>query len=245
MTTITTIIVMMTSRLVLAEINAWLPWLTDRFLRMAVQLLPEGEKERYYEEWSALLLDTPGKLSAAFRALDLIRGAWQLRPKEPRIPVPFKIPDSFTLHQVQIANSTAYPPGTFTPLVADKIGQTITKAEVLDIARGITKHYRADGYVLSQAVIPRQDLTTGVLRIRVVEGFINKVYVEGDTPAHDPRNLINAYSENVRSQKPININTLKSYMQLINKLPGVTARGATRPSRSTFGAADLFIRLIT
>jgi hemolysin activation/secretion protein len=161
----------------------------------------------------------------------------------PQTAIAGKLARQFTLQHVEVEDVTVYKPGTFDGLWTAKVGQTITLAEAREIARSITTRYRTDGYVLSQAVIPTQDLTTGTLRIRMVEGFIDKVYVENDRPESDRRHLIEGYAHKINRMHPLNTKTLERYMLLISDLPGVTARAIIRPSPGTFGAADLVIKV--
>jgi hemolysin activation/secretion protein len=166
----------------------------------------------------------------------------------PRIEIPQtaisgKLAQQFVLRAVAIEDATVYKEGAFESLYQGRIGQTITLAEAREIARGITTRYRTDGYVLSQAVIPNQDLSTGTLHIRMVEGFVDKVYVENDRPESDRRHLIEGYAQKINKMRPLNTRTLERYMLLISDLPGVTARAIIRPSPSTFGAADLVIKV--
>ncbi len=161
----------------------------------------------------------------------------------PQTAISGKLAQQFTLQHVVIDDVTVYKPGTFDSLYADKLGKTITLSEAREIARGITARYRSDGYVLSQAVIPNQNLKTGTLHIRMVEGFVDKVYVENDRPASDVRHLIEGYAHKINQMRPLNTKALERYMLLISDLPGVTARAIIRPSPATFGAADLVIKV--
>ena len=96
---------------------------------------------------------------------------------------------------------------------------------------------------LNAAVRSLAKYGTGTLKIRVVEGFVDKVYVENDRPASDRRHLIEGYAHKINQMRPLNTKTLERYMLLISDLPGVTARAIIRPSPSTFGAADLVIKV--
>lgn len=152
---------------------------------------------------------------------------------------------SFVLKSVEIVDDTVYPKGTFDPLFAGKVGKTTTLADLRVIAREITSRYRQDGYILSQAVIPSQKLGTGVLRIRVVEGFINKVSVNLDNPNADRRGLIAGFGRKISQTRPLSTEKLERYMLLINDIPGVKAKALLKPSTDTFGAADLVIDVTT
>lgn len=161
----------------------------------------------------------------------------------PGAPPSGKLSPQFTLHGIKLEGSTAYAPDVFEKLFAGDIGKAISLNHAREMVNGITLRYRKDGYILSEAVIPKQDLVDGVLHIRVIEGFIDKVVIENDNPARDRRGLIKSYAEKIRQEHPINERTLERYMLLINDLPGVTAKSFIQPSSDTFGAADLVIKV--
>lgn len=158
-------------------------------------------------------------------------------------PAAGKTAETFILHDVQIEDSTVYPAGTFSDLYKDSIGKRITLAQAQDIAGQITTRYHKDGYILSQAIIPEQNLKKGTLHIHVVEGFFDQIVIENDHPERDRRNLIKSYAEKIRKEQPVNIRTIERYMLLISDLPGVTAQSVIRPSSTTQGAADLVITI--
>ncbi len=153
----------------------------------------------------------------------------------------------FTLRALNLEGITAYPDHSFDNVFAAKINHSITFSEVVALARDITNRYRADGYVLSQALVTQQDLaqakSTGTLHIKVVEGFIHNVVIRNENPEADRRHLIAGYAEKITLEHPMNAKTLERYMLLINDLPGVIARAVIHPSPDTFGAADLTIEV--
>jgi hypothetical protein len=63
---LTAILTAATVGLLVEEAKAMLPWLSDRMLRIAVKLLPNDRKERYFEEWASHLADIPGPISKLF-----------------------------------------------------------------------------------------------------------------------------------------------------------------------------------
>src|SRR4029079_3942259 len=62
------------------------------------------------------------------------------------------------LRGVHVTGGTIYRPEQLAELYANMIGQTVTLAAVYDIAARITSKYGADGYVLSRAIVPPQEL---------------------------------------------------------------------------------------
>jgi hemolysin activation/secretion protein len=152
-------------------------------------------------------------------------------------PVPGAERINFTLRGLTVEGSTVYPAGEFAPLYANLIGQQVTLAQIFQIANQITLRYRQDGYILSRAVVPQQRIgADGMATIRVVEGFIANVNVQG------ARNLqVLGYGQRLQRFRPLRADQLERYLLLANDLPGVVARGVLSPSTTTEGASDLTI----
>ena len=144
----------------------------------------------------------------------------------------------FLLGEVQVSGNTALTTqalsSTWTPL----IGKPISLAEAFGVAAAISARYREAGFILSQAIIPPQDIRTvgvGVLRIRVIEGFVDKVSFTGRAPAR-----LQAYLAPVQSERPLRLGTLERALLLAGELPGVAAQANLRAS-ATPNASDLEI----
>ena len=144
---------------------------------------------------------------------------------------------SFVLAAVEIEGATAYDPDELLPLYQDLLGQEIALDAVFALADAITAHYRNDGYTLSQAIVPPQTIRAGVVRITVIEGFIDKVLVEGETRGR--AGLFRAWGEKIKASRPFNAAVLERYTLLANDLPGASVRAVLRPSETTPGAAEV------
>lgn len=143
----------------------------------------------------------------------------------------------FDLSGIVVDGSTVYQPNDFLPLYESILGKTVSLAHIFEIANAITAKYRADGYILSQAVVPAQRIRDGLVTIRVVEGFIDKISIEGNR--RDFRDLIGTYGEKIISSRPLHIEALERYLLLANDLPGHEVHSVLRPSKDISGAADL------
>lgn len=135
-----------------------------------------------------------------------------------------KIP--FMLKSVTIQGVTAYPAQTFLPVFEKSTGQNITVAELYDLVNKITATYRNDGYVLAKAILPPQEITEGHVKIRVVEGRLSNVRLEGERT--DSR-LLNTWAKAIQKQTPLNNKQLERYLLLMNDLPGIDAESTLRP----------------
>jgi hemolysin activation/secretion protein len=144
---------------------------------------------------------------------------------------------------VRVEGSTIYSPGELKSLYADLLGHQTTLQTVYDIAQRITAKYGSDGYVLSRAVVPPQqfDPKGAVVRIQVVEGWINKI--EWPKKLSRYRNFFTDYEAKITAERPINVRTLERYLLLGNDLPGLKFSTSLRPSAREVGASTLVVEV--
>lgn len=151
----------------------------------------------------------------------------------------------FELRSIEIIGASAYTEEQLKSVYADKIGQTITLADLYGIAGAMTRKYRNDGYILTQIVVPPQTIEDGTAKLQVVEGYIDRVGVQMEQGARAETEasmaLIRQYAARITTGEALNVKDLERYMLLINDLPGVSARGVLAPSKTKPGAADLNI----
>lgn len=144
----------------------------------------------------------------------------------------------FVLRDVNVAGATAFSEQELSSVYGDKVGTEISLADVYTIAAQLTNKFRNSGYILTQVVVPPQTIDGGVVRLNVVEGYIDQVVVEGAGSEHENA-LIREYASKIRTGGALNVRELERYLLLINDLPGVEARSVLSPSRNKVGAADL------
>jgi hemolysin activation/secretion protein len=135
-----------------------------------------------------------------------------------------RIGGTFVLGAVNITGATVFSSEelakSFDPYLASRVGQT----ELNKIVADITDRYRRAGYLLSYAVLPEQSVASGIVNIRVVEGFISDVRVEGTGYA---ARSAKAAAEALLKDRPLRTSTLERSLAIIRKIPGVTVKDAT------------------
>ncbi|MCB1581154.1 MAG: ShlB/FhaC/HecB family hemolysin secretion/activation protein [Rhodospirillales bacterium] len=146
----------------------------------------------------------------------------------------------FKLSQIEFEGVGVYDKADIQPLYASKLGTTVTLADVYAIATAMTNKYRNDGYILTQVIVPPQTIDGGRVKLRAVEGFVDKIAVTGDDQ-NSALKTIRAYARRVQSNGALNVEDLEKFLLLINDLPGVEARSILSPSKTTTGASDLRI----
>lgn len=157
-------------------------------------------------------------------------------PPEEVTPPPAAEQVRFRLESLQIQGATVYTQERLQQVVGSFLGQSVTLQELYAIADRITQLYRNDGYLLSRAIVPEQTIENGVVRIQVIEGFIEQVNFQG-APTEQLQRLIQ-FGEKITSNRPLNIRSLERYLLLMNDLAGFQVQAVLSPG-ATQGAALL------
>lgn len=144
----------------------------------------------------------------------------------------------FVLRSVSIAGAVAIPQDRLVTAYQSYIGKKVSQADLAAISVAVGDIYRADGFHLSRAMIPPQDVQSGEIHLQVVEGSIAEVALTGDgaeqfgvRPMLDP----------VLAEKPSRFTTLERQLLLINGRPGVRIEDT---ALEEIGAASGRFRLI-
>jgi len=130
---------------------------------------------------------------------------------------------TFTLNAVSLEGAQAIPESDLRSIYAAKIGEIVSLSEVFGFARAITKKYVERGYPLSLAYVPAQEIDGGEVRIRIVEGFIGEVTVEG--APRGARKRLRKLGEEIAADRPLRQSTLERYLLLANEIPGLSVTG--------------------
>lgn len=124
--------------------------------------------------------------------------------------------------------------------VADKVGRSMTLAEIYAIARDLTRYYQSQGYPLASVNVPQQRVDSGTVRLEVREGRIGQVRIEGQR-YYKQESLAKQLSE-LKSGDVVSSATLERELLLLNDLPGIEARVVILPG-SEPGTSDLLVKI--
>lgn len=172
------------------------------------------------------------------------------QPRQPRsVPEP-EVPDvdrqlppdqsdkvRFVLTGLEITGATVFTAGQLAAPHAGLIGREVSLTDMYRLADEITARYRNDGYILSKAIVPPQRISGGRVGIRIVEGYVNDVLIEGE--ANGRAGLFREMGERIKESRPLDNKVLERYSLLANDLPGVRAKAVLRPSQTVPGASDV------
>jgi hemolysin activation/secretion protein len=167
-------------------------------------------------------------------------------PKLPAAPKPAVVaPDgakdmTFVLKELTVEGSSVYSKGELLEAVKGKVGQEISVAELFDIAATLTARYRNDGYMLSTVVVPPQKIGSGKVVLKAVEGYLDRIVVEGVTS--NQKTTILSYLNKVIEQRPLKSKNLERYLLLVDDLSGLSLKTFVEPSLKNGGAATLTVK---
>lgn len=129
-----------------------------------------------------------------------------------------KIEQTFILSAVTIDGATVFTSEELAPIFEPYLASRVGQQEVNKIASDITQRYREAGFLLSYAVVPEQSVQSGIVRIRVVEGFVGNVRLAGKKR---PAMAVHGIFEKLTSERPLRRETLERAIALGRDVPGV------------------------
>ncbi len=146
-----------------------------------------------------------------------------------------------TLRAITLEGASADEREALQKLYAPYINQDITLDTIWKIAALITDYYQSHGYFLSRAMVPPQEVATGEVRIKIVEGFIHEIALDDTAKSNwQVRNWV----QKIRDEKPLNYASLERLLLRLNQLAGYQFRavlGVPDDSNAPEGATKLSI----
>lgn len=85
----------------------------------------------------------------------------------------------FFVSKISVTNSTVFSTAEFNPIIQPFQGRSVTREELAGVADAITQLYLNRGYITSRAVLIDQTVVNGVVQIRVIEGGVERIDIEG------------------------------------------------------------------
>jgi hemolysin activation/secretion protein len=145
----------------------------------------------------------------------------------------------FRLEQIILEGNTVYSSEELSQFYKDMIGTSITPQALFEIASRMTSFYRNNGYILSRAYVPIQEIEDGIVQIRILEGFIDDIQFEWADGAED--RMIKSYATRLKRERPLNNKSLERSLLLMKDLPGVTVSAVLKPSAKRKKASDMIL----
>lgn len=176
-------------------------------------------------------------VSAAMLGLLAVAPAWAANQPPGLSPSAL----AFTLQQVLLQGASAYRPEVLHAFYDPLLARPATEADIARMVSELTDYYRRGGYFLATVRVPKQRLDYGVLVVRVAEGALTGIRVEGD------RSLYSAAMERAAKRliaiRPITQPAFEQGVRSLSLTPGVAVSATVSPNARGDGQYDLVLNL--
>ncbi len=116
------------------------------------------------------------------------------------------------VRKIQVIGSTVFSTDELAKVTAPYENRELTSEDLEELRLALTLQYTERGYINSGAIIPDQDVTEGVITIRIIEGELTTIDVEGNKWFRD------SYIRErlaLGAGPPLNIYSLQERLQLL------------------------------
>lgn len=155
-------------------------------------------------------------------------------------PLPPQPSVSFPVTRIEVVGSTLFDATTFNPIIQPLEGRTVTLEQLRQAAQAITQLYLDGGYLTSRALLVDQPITDGVVQIRVIEGSIERIDIQGNrqtNPNYIRRRIAFA------TDTPLNSSRLEEQLRLLQTNPLFERIEASLRPGTEIGQSVLVLRV--
>ncbi len=158
-------------------------------------------------------------------------------------PQPSTAPNApaIQVQKINVTGSTVFGPNQIAPIVQPFEGRTLTLEQLREVADAITQLYLNQGYITSRAILVDQAITDGVVEIRVLEGSLEDIQIEGAR-----RVKPNYIRSRVRlgAKTPLNTAQLEDQVRLLRADPLFENVEASLRAGTRTGQSILIVRVV-
>lgn len=126
--------------------------------------------------------------------------------------------------------------------IADKCNiianREMSLADLESYAECIGSIYSKHNYITSVAIVPAQKVSSGRVKIRVLEGYVKNILIEEENASADN---VRDYLSVITSMKPLDGKRLENKLVLLNELPGTHVASYLSAAQHSLGASELNI----
>jgi hemolysin activation/secretion protein len=124
--------------------------------------------------------------------------------------------EPFEVKKIEVKGSTIFDSEQLSKLTRPVEGKSATLAELKQLADAITQLYWDRGYLTSRAILADPAISEGVVQIRVIEGYVDKIQVEG-TKRINPNYVRSRIALGMK--KPVNTGDIEEGLRLLQTDP--------------------------
>ncbi len=142
--------------------------------------------------------------------------------------------------KIEVTGSTILGAKELNPITQPLEGQTVTLEQLRQAADAITQLYLDRGYITSRAILADQTVANGVVQIRVVEGALERIDIEGTqrlNPSYVRKRI------QLGTNPPLSRDKLEDQLRLLKADPLFTNVEASLRPGTQLGQSLLIVRV--
>ncbi|MGB3637772.1 MAG: ShlB/FhaC/HecB family hemolysin secretion/activation protein [Rivularia sp. (in: cyanobacteria)] len=147
---------------------------------------------------------------------------------------------TISVRKIEVTGNTLFQPDIIENITKPFENRSVNLQELRSVANAITQLYLQKGYITSRAVLADQEIKDGVVQIRVVEGSLEKIEVEGT------RRLNPSYIRSrikLGAKKPLNQIKIENQLRLLRVDPLFNNIEATLRPGTNLGESILVVKV--
>jgi hemolysin activation/secretion protein len=144
----------------------------------------------------------------------------------------------FDVKGFEFEGMTYYKPEEVNDLFTALTQQKVSLDAIRKAVDALEQRYRERGFFLTRVFIPPQQVKDAVFKIKVLEGYIQNIFVEG--PDEKINEQIRHLSSSLTGKRPLDLTSLERVLLLINDLPGISGSGVLKQG-AELGSSDLIL----
>jgi len=185
-----------------------------------------------------------GTLQESLRQIPLLppTGAPQITLPAATQSAPATVTVRMTPAAFRFEGNSIFADGVLAALLADRLNQPTDLSGLTEAAGRISRYYRAQGYLLTEAYVPEQvfQATGGTVTIAVVEARIGKVQIQVDGHDGSASYVRRVVEANLQPGALISEYLLDKPVLLLRDLAGIEASAVVQPGQQS-GQADVTV----
>jgi hemolysin activation/secretion protein len=146
----------------------------------------------------------------------------------------------FNVSEVAFDGNAVFSDVALQEYFASFINRPVSLPELNEVVETIEDKYKQAGYFLSRVYIPPQTLENGVLKIKVIEGYLSELYIEGGTAGN--RAKINELTAGLVNKKPLDLPSVEKAIRTLNAFPSTSVNAVLRQG-TELGSSEMVLNV--
>ncbi|MEH1829924.1 MAG: ShlB/FhaC/HecB family hemolysin secretion/activation protein [Nostoc sp.] len=157
-------------------------------------------------------------------------------------PEPSAVPaiESIQVKKIEVTGSTILNSEQLNSITKPVEGRSVSLEELRQVADAITQIYLDRGFITSRAILVDQAITNGVVQIRVIEGGVEKIEIQG-TKRLNPDYVRSRVA--LGASKPLSTANLEDQLRLLRTDPLLSNVEASLRTGNEVGQSILVVRV--